>query len=89
MAEIGLTDGLTLLAFVLMLLLGGSNAVAVRFSNLELPPFWGATIRFGSAAVILWAIVLIRRVPIARGRVFFGVLIYGTHTVGVSYAFLY
>ena len=35
----------------------GGNAVAIRFSNAELPPFWGATIRLGLAAVVLWLIV--------------------------------
>ena len=34
--------GLTLIAFVAVVILGGSNAVAVRVSNFELPPFWGA-----------------------------------------------
>jgi hypothetical protein len=31
-----------LLAFTLLVLVGGSNAVAVKFSDFELPPFWGA-----------------------------------------------
>ena len=50
------------LAFVVVVILGGSNAVAIRFSNLELPPFWGAGIRFAAAALVFWAIVLVRRV---------------------------
>jgi hypothetical protein len=53
-------SGMTLVAFVAVVILGGSNAVAVRFSNFELPPFWGATIRFASAAAIFWFILLIR-----------------------------
>ncbi|MGW8251328.1 MAG: DMT family transporter [Anaerolineales bacterium] len=82
-------DRLTLLAFAVVLLLGGSNAVAVRFSNLELPPFWGAAIRFGSAAVIFWVIVLSRRIPLPQGRALIGVIIFGLLSVGISYAFLY
>ena len=31
----------TRIAFVAFVILGGGNAVAVRFSNLGLPPFWG------------------------------------------------
>jgi drug/metabolite transporter (DMT)-like permease len=81
--------GLTLVAFLAVVILGGSNAVAVRFSNFELPPFWGATIRFGLAGIIFWAIVLIRRIKIPRGRALKGALIYGSLTIGVSYAFLY
>ena len=83
------TDGLTILAFAVLILLGGSNAVAVRFSNFELPPFWGAALRFSTAALIFWVIVAIRRMPLPRGKTLVGLVIYGTLTVGVSYAFLY
>lgn len=89
MADNNRADGSTILAFSLMILLGGSNAVAVRFSNLELPPFWGAAFRFAAAALILWVIVLFRRIQIPRGRTLYGILIYGALTVGINYAFLY
>ncbi|MCA1554697.1 MAG: hypothetical protein LC737_09995, partial [Chloroflexi bacterium] len=55
-------DALTLAAFALIILLGGSNAVAVRFTVAELPPFWGAALRFAPAALIFWAILLVRRI---------------------------
>ena len=87
--ETSRVDGLTLVAFLAVVILGGSNAVAVRFSNFELPPFWGATIRFGLAGIIFWAIVLIRRIKIPRRGALKGALIYGSLTIGVSYAFLY
>jgi drug/metabolite transporter (DMT)-like permease len=87
--ETSRVDGITLVAFMAVVILGGSNAVAVRFSNFELPPFWGATIRFGLAGIIFWIIVLIRRIKIPRGRALKGALIYGSLTIGVSYAFLY
>jgi len=80
---------LTLLAFGIAIILGGSNAVAVRFSNLDLPPFWGAALRFGSAAILFWAVVLVRRITVPRGRALRGVLIFGVLTIGVSYALLY
>lgn len=82
-------DRLTLLAFSVVIVLGGSNAVAVRFSNLDLPPFWGAGFRFGSAAMIFWMIVLIQKIELPRGRSLIGVLIYGILTIGISYALLY
>jgi drug/metabolite transporter (DMT)-like permease len=82
-------DRLTMLAFLAVVILGGSNAVAVRISNFELPPFWGATLRFAAAAVIFWVIVIIRRIELPRGRALFGALIYGALTIGISYAFLY
>jgi hypothetical protein len=34
---------LTLAAFLVSAVLAGGNAVAIRFSNHELQPFWGAT----------------------------------------------
>lgn len=77
------------IAFVLLVLIGGSNAVAVRFSNLELPPFWGAAIRFAAAALIFWIIVLVRRIALPKGRALIGALLYGLLAVGVSYALLY
>ena len=82
-------DKLTLLAFFLLVILGGSNAVAVRFSNLELPPFWGAAFRFSAAALIFWLILIGRRIPVPQGRALLGASIYGALGFGVSYALLY
>jgi drug/metabolite transporter (DMT)-like permease len=76
-------------AFALLVLIGGSNAVAVRFSNLELPPFWGAAIRFASAGLIFWIIVLGRRIALPKGRALIGTLLYGLLAIGAAYAFLY
>jgi len=81
--------GSALAAFVAFVIVGGGNAVAVRFSNLGLPPFWGAAARFLAAAAIFWAILLIRRVALPRGRALLGSILYGTLAVGVSYALLY
>ena len=78
-----------LVAFSILVLIGGSNAVAVRFSNLELPPFWGAGLRFGVAALIFWLVVLARRIALPRGRTLMAVLLYGLLGTGLSYAFLY
>ncbi|MGD2026696.1 MAG: EamA family transporter [Anaerolineales bacterium] len=80
---------LTLFAFVGIVIFGGSNAVAVRFSNFDLPPFWGAALRFGTAAVLFWVVTVMRGVQVPRGRALVGVVIYGALTVGISYAFLY
>ena len=82
-------DVLTLGAFALMVILGGANSVAVRFSNSELPPFWGAAIRFIPAALFFWVIVFARRIPLPSGRALVGVLLYGILNFGASYAFFY
>jgi drug/metabolite transporter (DMT)-like permease len=53
----------TWIAFGISTLLGGNNAIAVRFSNAELPPFFGAGVRFAAAALLLFLIVLALRLP--------------------------
>jgi len=82
-------DSLTLIAFLLLVLVGGSNAVAVRFSNSELPPFWGAALRFSAAALIFWGIFISRRIKLPTGRALAGSLVYGALSIGATYAFLY
>jgi drug/metabolite transporter (DMT)-like permease len=79
----------TLAAFVLMVVLAGGNAVAVRMSNSALPPFWGAALRSGVAALVFWVIVVLRHIALPRGRALVGALFYGFLAVGVAYAFLY
>ena len=82
-------DRATLGAFALLVLIGGSNAVAVRFSNQGLPPFWGAAMRFALAATIFWIVVLVRGIELPRGRGLAGALIFGTMSIGINYALLY
>lgn len=80
---------LTALAFAAVVLIGGTNFVAVRFSNRELPPFWGAGIRFTAAALLLLVIVVLQRLPLPRGRALLGAIIYGLLGFGAAYAFAY
>jgi drug/metabolite transporter (DMT)-like permease len=80
---------LPLLAFVTIVVLLGVNFVAVRFSNAELPPFWGAALRFTIASVVLFMIVLFRRLPLPRGMGLVGASLYGLLVFGFTYAFLY
>src|SRR5688572_3234491 len=72
-----------------MTVVAGANAVAVRFSNFELPPFWGAFMRFAAASAIFWIIALVLRIEVPRGRALTGAVLYGALGFGVSYAFLY
>jgi drug/metabolite transporter (DMT)-like permease len=85
----GIPDAWTLAAFVGFVIIGGGNAVAVRFSNVELPPFWGAGLRFGAAAIIFWALLLARRLPVPRGKPLASAMLYGAIAIGASYSFLY
>ncbi len=79
----------TTAAFIALVIIGGSNAVAVRFSNLELPPFWGAASRFLVAAIIFWGILLASRTALPKGRALIGSVLYGVLAIGASYAFVY
>jgi drug/metabolite transporter (DMT)-like permease len=82
-------DRLTLAAFIISVIFGGSNAVAVRFSNMELPPFFGAAMRFTAASLILFIVVFTMRLPLPKGRALAGTALAGMLAFGISYAFLY
>ncbi len=82
-------DRLGITIFFLTALLGGGTSVAVRFSNVELAPFWGATIRFAASGLIFWLILFLRRIPIPGGRASLVLLLTGFFAVGVSFALLY
>ena len=82
-------DAQTLLAYIAGIIFTGANAVAVRFTVAELHPFWGASLRFGGAALLFWIIVLIRRTPLPSPRDLPGLLLYGAVNFGIGYAFIY
>jgi len=82
-------DNLTILAYLLTVIFAGAHAVAVRFTVAELPPFWGATLRFAAAALIFWVLALARKIPLPTGSARLGILLYGFLSFGASYAFLY
>ncbi len=82
-------DRTTLLAFSAMVLIGGLNFLLVKFSNAELPPFYGAAVRFAAAALVFFGVALVRKLRMPRGRTLVGSLIYGLLNFGVGYAFLY
>jgi drug/metabolite transporter (DMT)-like permease len=77
------------LAFANAVLIGGANFVAVSFSNMELPPLFGAALRFALAALLFFFIMRISGVSLARGRAAAGAAIYGLLGFGVAYACLY
>jgi len=81
-------ERVTLVAFLITVLIAGFNPLGVRFTVLELPPFWGAVIRFVPAALILAGIALARRLPLPRGRNLLGAALYGLVSFGAGYFFL-
>lgn len=79
----------TLVAFFATVFIGGTNFVAVKFSNAELPPLFGAGIRFAAAAAIFLAILRMRGMALPRGRAMAGAAIYGTLSFAMVYGLLY
>jgi drug/metabolite transporter (DMT)-like permease len=75
--------------FALAVTLGGSNFLAVRVSNRELDPFWGAGLRFSLAALLFVVVALVLRVPWPRGRQFARTVVYGLLGISVFYALMY
>ncbi|HZM78701.1 MAG TPA: EamA family transporter [Candidatus Limnocylindrales bacterium] len=78
-----------LLSFLTSAVLAGGNGVGIRFSNRELPPLWGAGVRFGVAAALLLIVMAVMRLPLPRGRAWTGPLTYGLLNFAASYALGY
>lgn len=76
-------------AFLIASTIGGANFLAVRLSNRELPPFWGATLRFGLAAVLFTIISLALRLRWPRGRELGLNALYGALGFALAYALFY
>jgi drug/metabolite transporter (DMT)-like permease len=79
----------TLTAFAGVVVLGGGNFLAVRISNGELAPFWGAGLRFSLAALIFVAIAALMRLAVPRGKMLALTALYGFFVVTLSYALMY
>jgi len=82
-------DSKTYTAFFLAMIIGGANFIAVSLSNRELPPFFGATLRFALATLLFFLIARAWRIPLARGRDAVGAVSYGFLSVGVTNSLLY
>ena len=78
--------GFTLLAAAVAIVLGGGNAIGIRFLVRELDPFWGASLRFGAAAALFLLFVAARRLTLPRGRALIGVALYGVLAFGVAFS---
>ncbi len=85
----GRLDRAGLRLFLAYSVLAGGNAVGVRFSNRELDPFWGATFRFGTAAVLMLVLMAVLGHRIPRGRALAGAALYGLLAFGGAFAFAF
>lgn len=82
-------DNTTYAAFAGIVLIGGTNFIAVSLSNQEMPPLFGATLRFALAALLFFLIARARGIPLAHGRAAAGAALYGLLTFGVGVGLLY
>jgi len=82
-------DRAALAAFGGAVAIGGSNFVAIRFSNQELDPLWGAGLRFALAAVVFGLLCVALRLRLPRGRPLALVAAYGLLAFGGAYGCLY
>ena len=82
-------DRLVLGAFTGAVAIGGTNFVAIRFSNRELDPLWGAGLRFALAAAVFGVLFSALRLSFPRGRAFVLVAIYGLLAFAGAYGCLY
>ncbi|HYZ92542.1 MAG TPA: DMT family transporter [Actinomycetota bacterium] len=82
-------ERIALASFAGTVVFAGGNAVSIRFSNRELDPFWGATVRFLLAGALLAAVVLVLRIELPRGRALTGSVLYGLFNFGGTFGFTY
>jgi drug/metabolite transporter (DMT)-like permease len=82
-------DRLTLAAFLGSVLMGGGNSIGIRLTISDLPPFWGATLRFGLAGLALAIVVIAMRRSLPRGRQLLGAVLYGIFNFGLAFVFIY
>ncbi len=75
--------------FALAALFVGTNFVAIRFSNMELDPFWGAGLRFAPACLVLLVIMVLLRIPLPTGKALAGAIVFGLLGFGGFFAFVY
>ena len=82
-------DRATLFAFAGFVFIGGFNFVAVRFSNRELAPTFGAGARFTVGALIFLAVVALRRLEMPHGKALLAAVIYGLLNFAAAYGLAY
>lgn len=82
-------DKRTAFAFLTIVLFLGVNFVAVRFSNRELPPFWGGALRFIIASLVLLSVLKIQKLSPPTGRALAGAALFGALAFGANFGLLY
>ena len=82
-------ERVALTAFLSYAVLAGGNAVCIRFSNRELAPLWGASLRFALAAALLLAVMLMFKLAFPGGLALVGSLLYGLFNISAGFGLIY
>lgn len=85
----GVAPRLVLWAFLIEAILAGGNSVAIRFSNRELDPLWGASMRFAIAATLVGSLMAAMRIHLPRGRLLAGAVVYGLFQFAGAFGLYY
>lgn len=89
MSETEKNNRTTWIAFIVMVFFGGLNGVGIRFVVHELPPFWGALLRYLPAALILFLLSFLLRLRLPTGRSLLGAAVFGVLSFGVSFGLIF
>lgn len=90
MAASGRSAGrLVLAAFFVEAVLAGGNSVAIRFSNRELAPLWGAGLRFALAAVLIVVVMAALKLALPRGKALTGAVLFGLFQFAGAFGLYY
>lgn len=82
-------DTATVPAFVALVVLIGTNLVAIRIGNRELAPLWNAGFRFIVAALLFWLIALVRSASRPSMPAAVGAAAYGLMSIAAFFGFVY
>ncbi|MFZ0013779.1 MAG: EamA family transporter [Acidimicrobiia bacterium] len=82
-------SAIAMAAFAAVVVLGGSNAIAVKQTVGELAPFWGAALRFLAAGLVMFLLVVVTRRAVPTGKSLRGAVLYGLLGFSAAYGFLY
>jgi drug/metabolite transporter (DMT)-like permease len=77
------------IGFGILVALVGTNLVAIRVTNRELPPLWNAGARFALAAIVFGAIAVARRSERPSRRSLVDSAAYGSLAFALFFGFLY
>lgn len=80
---------MVLLAFIAEAILAGGNSVAIRFSNRELEPLWGASVRFAIAAVLVGLVMAAMKIKVPEGKILAGAAVFGLFQFAGAFGLYY